>query len=118
MAAYYSLKNELANAINSEKQALRYDPENSIIKEQLATFYNNYGLRYASSKEYNSAMDNLGYALDYSPDSKPLSKNLYNVMLQYADSSQKEEKLSQGTTPLKRRYRALPGYAISSCLYG
>ena len=90
-AAYYSLKNELANAINSEKQALRYDPENSIIKEQLATFYNNYGLRYASSKEYNSAMDNLGYALDYSPDSKPLSKNLYNVMLQYADSSQKKK---------------------------
>ncbi len=36
-------------------------------------------------------MDNLGYALDYSPDSKPLSKNLYNVMLQYADSSQKKK---------------------------
>jgi len=91
MAVYYSSKNELANAINSEKQALRYDPENIIIKEQLATFYNNYGLRYAASNEYNSAMDNLEYALDYSPYSNPLNKNLYNVMLQYADSSQKKK---------------------------
>lgn len=91
MAASYSLKNELSNAIHSEKQALRYDPENEIFREQLATFYNNYGLRYASSNEYNSAIDNLEYALDYSPHSRPLNKNLYNVMLQCADSLQKKK---------------------------
>ncbi len=90
MAVSYSANNELANAIRNEKQALRYDPENSMIKEQLAIFYNNHGLKYASSGIYEPAIENLEYALEYLPDSEFLSRNLYNVILQYADYLQKK----------------------------
>ncbi len=86
-AAEYFNNNELANAINSEKQALKYAPEDNIIREQLAVYLNNYALKYADSNKYRLAQDKLRQAIGYSPDSDFLTKNLYNVTLQYADYS-------------------------------
>jgi len=118
MAISYSIKDELANAIRNEKQALRYDSENSIIKEQLAIFYNNHGLEYANSGIYKSAMENLEYALEYSPDSGALSRNLYNVILQYAGYLEKKKNHRKASRLAKDAIELLPDLSAGYILIG
>ena len=121
MAASYSANNESANAIRSEKQALKYDPENSMIREQLSVFYNNYGLEYSNSGNYDIAIENLKQAMEYSVDPEPLSGNLYNVILQYADYLQKKKNYSRSLALAKDAVKLLPdlssGYIFIGNIY-
>jgi tetratricopeptide (TPR) repeat protein len=85
LAVLHAEKGELENAIRNGLQALRFDPDNSAIKEQVAVFYNNLALRSIDSGKHKNAKEAMEKALEYSPDSGALKKNLYNVLLQYAD---------------------------------
>jgi tetratricopeptide (TPR) repeat protein len=85
LAVLNSQKGELENAIRNGLHALRFDPESSIIKEQLSVFYNNLALQQVESEKYKQARENLQRALELSPDSEVLTKNMYNMLLKYAD---------------------------------
>jgi len=93
--AYHSLSVKRADrrdwydAIQNEKQALRHTPDSDNFKKQLGIFYNNYALEYIERKRYGLAKDNLNAALRYDPGSETIRTNLYNVILQEAEDSLK-----------------------------
>jgi tetratricopeptide (TPR) repeat protein len=85
IAVLHAGKGDLQNAVRNGLQALRFDPDSASIKEQVAVFYNNLALSMLDSGKYKDARDAMEKALEYSPDSMVLKKNLYNVLLQYAN---------------------------------
>jgi len=85
LALKHSSKKDWPNAISNEKQALRYNKESSIIKEQLGIFYNNYALEYVDKDRYDLAIDNLKEAIKQDPNSSTIRTNLYNVMIREAE---------------------------------
>ena len=91
LAVLNAQKGELENAIRNGQQALRFDPDNPFIKEQVAIFYNNLALKEADSGKYRNAEESLQKALELSPGSEVLKKNLYNVLLRYADYQHKRK---------------------------
>jgi tetratricopeptide (TPR) repeat protein len=121
MAILNSQKGDNESSIRNGLQALRLDPTNNIIKEQLSVFYNNFSLKLLQDGKFKLAHENINKALEYSPASETINKNLYNILLQYADSLHKNKKDVNSLKLAKQALRVLPdevaGYILTGSIY-
>jgi len=75
----YMERGRLKEAVQSFEKALRADPANKIIKENLSVAYNNFSVELMEDKRYLEAREYLEKAARLSPGDKSISDNLAMV---------------------------------------
>lgn len=82
---YLMASNRFTEALKTYQEALKHDPGNAVIKDNIAILHNNWGRYYSRQKKYYEALQEFEKCLELNPNYGPAKTNI-TLLHRYAEA--------------------------------